>query len=310
MTFKDVVWNRAALDNGGRQAREGDTALAALLVVHGMIKNGGLEHAFELRPEELERGLAGYRFFDFTEFANLLESLAASTDREGDGLDARYGDLVPTEASIEAALERKLEGPSYLFEPVDFSQLSIIYWKPYDPSFKRMERLIASVATVAFLVVLARLEAWLYFWLIAAPTVPLIAAGLLLMIFPRIADTEVTIAGDQWIIKCPWRHRRSFRESEIQAIAGIATNEGSWGDEVDLLIQWSGGSTRIPERIHFPSRLFDRVRAWDGFDADAYRRACVCELGFFEIFTGRRFLLWARRSASKTPGDDVSPAGD
>lgn len=293
VTFKDVIWNRAALDSGGRRAREGDSALAALLVVHGMIMNGGIEHVLELRPEELEQGIAGYRFFGFLEFADQLESLA---DSRGLGIkadDAANGYSIPTEAAIEAALESEVENSAYQFEPVDFSQLSIIYWKPFDPSFKRTERYAMILASVLFLVVLAWLESWWYFWLAAVPTVPLIAAGLLLMLSPRIADTEITITGDQWIIKCPWRRRRIFRESEIREIFGIATGDGPWGDEVDFLIQWPGGSTQVAEQIHFPSGLFDRVRAWEGFDSDAYQKACACERGFLEL-SGRRFLLWSR----------------
>ena len=41
------VWNRAALDAGGEAPLQGDAALAALLALHGMIMNGGIDHALE-----------------------------------------------------------------------------------------------------------------------------------------------------------------------------------------------------------------------------------------------------------------------
>jgi hypothetical protein len=54
LSTADRVWNRAALDAGGSPPREGDRALAALLLAHGMIMNGGVDHAVEaLSAEEL-----------------------------------------------------------------------------------------------------------------------------------------------------------------------------------------------------------------------------------------------------------------
>jgi hypothetical protein len=47
LLLADHVWNRAALDGGGPKPRDGDRALADLLLAHGLIMNGGLGHALE-----------------------------------------------------------------------------------------------------------------------------------------------------------------------------------------------------------------------------------------------------------------------
>ena len=45
MTSADRVWNRAALEGGGASPGPGDRALASLLLVHGLVINGGVHHA-------------------------------------------------------------------------------------------------------------------------------------------------------------------------------------------------------------------------------------------------------------------------
>jgi hypothetical protein len=64
MTEANRVWNRAALEEGGRAPREGDRALAALLLAHGMVMNGGVQHATEaLSADEMAAAAAGFRYF-------------------------------------------------------------------------------------------------------------------------------------------------------------------------------------------------------------------------------------------------------
>ena len=83
MTSADLVWNRAALDSGGSNPRDGDQALAALLLAHGLVMNGGVRHACSsLGPEELHAAVSGYRFFGFEEIATLLKRGASSGDDE------------------------------------------------------------------------------------------------------------------------------------------------------------------------------------------------------------------------------------
>jgi hypothetical protein len=47
MTNADKVWNRATLQSGGAAPKSGDRALAVLLLVHGLVMNGGVHHALE-----------------------------------------------------------------------------------------------------------------------------------------------------------------------------------------------------------------------------------------------------------------------
>jgi hypothetical protein len=92
-----VVWNRAAMRSGGPSPREGNVALSALLCVHGLIMNGGVRHAMKaVTKAELHASCAGFRYFGFSEVAELLE--AASKDERRDKpegrLDGAYGELV------------------------------------------------------------------------------------------------------------------------------------------------------------------------------------------------------------------------
>ncbi len=66
------IWNRACTENGGSDPLEGDVALTNMLLGHGYIMNGGLEHFEDLSGEDQQESLAGYRFFSFSEAADLI----------------------------------------------------------------------------------------------------------------------------------------------------------------------------------------------------------------------------------------------
>jgi hypothetical protein len=66
------IWNRACTGNGGPEPLEGDVALTNVLLGHGYIMNGGLEHFEDLSEEEQRESIAGYRFFSFNEAADLI----------------------------------------------------------------------------------------------------------------------------------------------------------------------------------------------------------------------------------------------
>jgi len=67
------VWNRAALESGGEAPVERDRAFAALLAVHGMAMNRGLEHALEvLDVHEWVAGIVGFRYLGLTEAVSVL----------------------------------------------------------------------------------------------------------------------------------------------------------------------------------------------------------------------------------------------
>jgi len=62
----NLVWNRAAMKHRGPAPRVGDESLSAVLLVHGLVMNGGVFHAVgSVTAEELRANCARYRFFGF-----------------------------------------------------------------------------------------------------------------------------------------------------------------------------------------------------------------------------------------------------
>lgn len=113
-----TVWNRAALESGGKAPLEGDRALAALLAVHGMVMNGGFDHALEvLDADEWAAGIAGFHYFGLTEVASVLEA-ATSAELGLEMLNSKYGALIPEDGKLVAAFEKK-----YLTSPDVFASL-------------------------------------------------------------------------------------------------------------------------------------------------------------------------------------------
>jgi hypothetical protein len=109
---------------------EGDIALAALLSVHSLAMNGGMLHSVENHSQDqIERAIAGYRYFGLDAAAAVVESVArraASIDLDADDdaaerleIDANesYAAAVPddsTPASFEQIYERRPESFSPL----------------------------------------------------------------------------------------------------------------------------------------------------------------------------------------------------
>ncbi|MGD0959893.1 MAG: hypothetical protein ABSB19_08805 [Methylomonas sp.] len=109
MSRQVEIWNRAALDAGGDDPREGDSALAALLLLHGMAMNGGVDHAIDvLSSEEYAMALAGYRYYGLERVADVLERARDATDAELDLLDTEYSELVPQDETLVQAFRVKL----------------------------------------------------------------------------------------------------------------------------------------------------------------------------------------------------------
>ena len=98
------VWNRAALEAGGSNPCAGDSALAALLLVHGMVMNGGVEHAIEtLSSAEMSVGIAGYRYFSFHDVARMLEDAAGEgldDEDDAEAADHRYAEIIPEDRVV------------------------------------------------------------------------------------------------------------------------------------------------------------------------------------------------------------------
>lgn len=105
---RDKVWNRAALEAGGANPLEGDEALAALLTVHGLVMNGGVDHAIEvLAPSEVASGIAGFRYFGLVEVAAVLE-IASASNLGWERFNSRYAALIPADDIIVEAFHRSI----------------------------------------------------------------------------------------------------------------------------------------------------------------------------------------------------------
>jgi hypothetical protein len=72
LTDADRVWDRACYREESN-LREGDFALAALILIDGYIQNGGVGHAFDLTPDELAEGIKGYECFGLREMAEIIK---------------------------------------------------------------------------------------------------------------------------------------------------------------------------------------------------------------------------------------------
>lgn len=111
------VWNRAALESGGADPREGDRALAGLLSVHGLVMNGGVHHALEvLSPQEIRAARGGFQFFSLAPVGQLLDE-AETLDE--DVANQRYWALVPDDEAIERRFRAKFHQSPDAFAPID-----------------------------------------------------------------------------------------------------------------------------------------------------------------------------------------------
>lgn len=114
--FADAVWNRACVEEAGKDLKMGDLVLADMLYAHGYICNGGVDHALEcLTAGEFSAALAGFEWFGLAEVASVLrlraEQLAAgasSVDESADP-DSDYTRLIPDDQVLIEAFETALQ---------------------------------------------------------------------------------------------------------------------------------------------------------------------------------------------------------
>lgn len=102
MTSADLTWNRACAQGACGPLRNGDVALSAMLLFHGLAMNGGVCHAVEcLTPSERDAALRGYAFFGLGSVDSIIEAALrqpADDDEAGEleaRLDAEYAATVP-----------------------------------------------------------------------------------------------------------------------------------------------------------------------------------------------------------------------
>ena len=127
----DVIWNRAC-DPFAQLSGTGDRALQAVLLVHGMVMNGGVEHAVEsLSADELRAGTSGFEYLGLGDVGDVLReaietafpagpiadrderqqhmvALRDETYERLDELDRAYSVLVPQDDVLEKAFRRRL----------------------------------------------------------------------------------------------------------------------------------------------------------------------------------------------------------
>ncbi len=110
------VWNRAALEAGGAQPHNGDRALAAVLLAHGLVMNGGVHHALEmLSPDEVQAAAAGFRMFSLGAVAELLETAMGLDEKTA---DRRYWDVVPDDGVINERFSAIFRSSPDAFAPL------------------------------------------------------------------------------------------------------------------------------------------------------------------------------------------------
>ena len=126
------MWNRATEawnPETWEGLQDGDRALAALLLVHGLVQNGGVLHAVEaLKPVEIRRGSEGYRYFGLDGVADLMDGAFAQMSRlEVSSLsvqeelehvwDRAYQEILPTDQALADAFEAVYAHASADFAP-------------------------------------------------------------------------------------------------------------------------------------------------------------------------------------------------
>lgn len=116
----DVVWSRACAHLG---EGVGDRHLRVLLLVHGMMCNGGPNHVADSYGAEIPAAAEACRYFGLDGLAAVMLQLpAAASGYEDEGVEDRltaaYHDLVPSDATIGDAFEvRYAEAPED-FDPI------------------------------------------------------------------------------------------------------------------------------------------------------------------------------------------------
>jgi hypothetical protein len=125
MEKADLIWNRATMENGGKNPCCGDIALSSLLHAHGLIMNGGVLNAVELlTADELSAAQDGFRFFGLDAAAELLlrscRLVTAGGDLSADEpkLDAEYAQHIPDDSALYQVFGQRLRSC-----PNDFSPL-------------------------------------------------------------------------------------------------------------------------------------------------------------------------------------------
>jgi hypothetical protein len=116
-----AVWNRACSSAG---AGVGDRHLSALLLVDGMVQNGGPNHAADsCEPAQLAAAAAAAGYFGMADLAAVIAELpAAASDHNDEGAEDRlseaYYRIMPDGKRLDLALRARYAATPEDFEPV------------------------------------------------------------------------------------------------------------------------------------------------------------------------------------------------
>ena len=95
------IWNRAAIELGGPNPGIGDRALAAALLAHSAVMNGGVAHAIELlSQEEFAAAISGFHYLGLPAAAQALSVPSTSTEQAIDIADRDYWRAVPSDDTL------------------------------------------------------------------------------------------------------------------------------------------------------------------------------------------------------------------
>lgn len=116
-----AIWDRAC---AGAGAGVGDRHLSALLLVDGMVQNGGPNHAADgCEPAQLAAAAAAARYFGLDDLADVIEELPAAAsgyveEDVEDRLTRAYHDVFQDYGPLSAALAARCAATPEDFEPV------------------------------------------------------------------------------------------------------------------------------------------------------------------------------------------------
>jgi len=126
LTIADRIWNRACLEDVSG-LREGDRALAGMVLADSLIQNDGVLNAVEIYSQsagEMTAAIAGFLYFGLPEVVSLLAEAmelflaGEELDDHEAALDKRYWALVPDGAFLTARFEALLRSNPSAFAPL------------------------------------------------------------------------------------------------------------------------------------------------------------------------------------------------
>ncbi|MEM7467874.1 MAG: hypothetical protein AAF387_13455, partial [Pseudomonadota bacterium] len=120
-----IVWDRACLADPTQLALPGDKALASMLLMHGLVMNGGLHHAVDfLSDAELDAAVSGFKYFGLNTVLDVIEkilsdpSLKQWNDANERIANKLYYAVSPDDELLVAAFDERYANSPQDFAPV------------------------------------------------------------------------------------------------------------------------------------------------------------------------------------------------